>query len=315
MEKRGKNKQAQSQSRQQGWGLSMARVAVLSISPGLSRSHAAMLVIPHLKIASEEQVYIQGRQAIPRAHLWLCRGSESSLSPACHAILLQQVDTVCCEMVRDCGQTPPAFGHSWQTGNRWAQRMDQGRRGFYLLQGWRRESEDSSSEKTQRSSVTIRMTPWAAMEIMLFSKLTKQHGCYHEIPQFTAQGRGKLSARNSYNQYMDLMGKGTKVLYRKHKIYRHMHQDCLIDRSLDEEGEGQLKKRLRKTLARGGGRISLPQGRWVQRTWPAAHTRTEAMATERDTNPLVVQGPEPGQEPADLLGRWTTFSSSSFSII
>lgn len=71
-----------------------------------------MLVIPHLKIASEEQVYIQGRQAIPRAHLWLRRGSESSLSPACHAILLQQVDTVCCEMVRNCGQTPPAFGHS-----------------------------------------------------------------------------------------------------------------------------------------------------------------------------------------------------------
>lgn len=81
-----------------------------------------------------------------------------------------------------------------------------------------------------------------------------------------SQLRGELSARNSYNQYMDLMGKGTKVLYRKKKIYRHMHQDCLIDRSLDEEGEGQVKKRLRKTLGRGRGRTSLPQGRWVQRT-------------------------------------------------
>ena len=140
----------------------------------------------------------------------------------------------------------------------------------------------------------------AAIKILLSSNLTQQHGCCHEIPPFTAQGRGELSARNSYNQYMGLTGKGRKVLYRQHKIYRHMHQDRLIDSSLDEEGEGHLKKRLRKTPASGWGRRSLPEGRWVQRTSPAAHTRTEAMATERDTNPPVLWGPEPGQEQADL---------------
>lgn len=71
-----------------------------------------MLITPHLKIASEEQVHVQGRRAIPRARQWLHRGSEGSLSPARHAISLQQAGTVCCEMVRDCGRTPPAFGHS-----------------------------------------------------------------------------------------------------------------------------------------------------------------------------------------------------------
>lgn len=96
---------------------------------------------------------------------------------------------------------------------------------------------------------------------MLSSNLTQQHGCCHEIPPFTAQGRGELSARNSYNKYMGLLGKGRKVLYRQHKIYRYIHQDCLIDRSLDEEGEEHLKKRLWKTPASGGGRIGLLEGR------------------------------------------------------
>lgn len=41
----------------------MARIAVLSISPGLSRNYAVMLVTPHLEIASGEQAQGQGEQS------------------------------------------------------------------------------------------------------------------------------------------------------------------------------------------------------------------------------------------------------------
>jgi len=44
---------------------------------------------------------------------------------------------------------------------------------LHLPEGWRGGVEDGSSEKTQRGSTTIRMTPLAAMEITLSSSLTE----------------------------------------------------------------------------------------------------------------------------------------------
>lgn len=68
-----------------------------------------MPVAPHLEIASEEQVHVQGRQVTPRTHQWLVGGTGGQSVTCTSCFLLQQVGAVTVE-ARDCGGKPPAFG-------------------------------------------------------------------------------------------------------------------------------------------------------------------------------------------------------------
>lgn len=74
----------------------------------------------------------------------------------------------------------------------------------------------------------------------------------------------------------------------------------LFDRQMFEWGRWTLEEKTEENTRQWRMKNRFPEGRGILRTWSAAHTRTEAMETERGNKPSDAVTPEPGQEPADL---------------
>lgn len=256
----------------------MARIAVLSISPGLSRSYAVMLVTPHLEIASGEQAQGQGRWTIPCTH-----GDCGGVWGHCYLhVTCSRQGTMYCEMVRDCGWTHPAVGHFWQTGKCWAQRKDwkiMGERSSVFLKDGQKEMRIAAVRNLKR------ITPWTALGVMSSSNLTQWHGC-HGIQPFTAQGRGEQHARNSCREYMGLMGRG------REERCSHTTQDLqtyasrLVDRLIFGWGRWTLEEKTEENTRQWRMKNRFPEGRAILSTWPAAHIRTEAHGNRKGQQTL-----------------------------